>query len=870
MRRVLKPRRFKRDTRARVVVAVASTLVASTVVAPPVAAQAAACAHGIPVTLVARSASVAWEPPLDRLVTLDFAVGTLGDALDSLSRAADVRISYSPEVVAADRPVCVALTSVPLGDALREILRATEAADPDGTAKIHPAIADIDHVVLAPAPDPRVQAQLIPSAERVYPLEGIIVTGEPSNATGRGIAHATEVIDAERIAALGSRDLGAVLATVVPGFATWPSSATFGGAVTGSRGASSFTGGHPAIYLDGVRVADPLSLARLAPEAVERIEVIRGPAGAVLYGADAMDGVIYIHSRRGPGSGDLAGLQIRSSAGLASGGFAPGDDFSHDHAVMGRLGSPTRSAGFSLVGGTKREVVPDAISRYLAFTGNGQAISGSRLIAATARLAWEGARLGAASAEFVPGTGANPAVNPISRSSAFSGFASEGNRSAMSYTLGATAAFDPSNRWSHSLLLGVDGYFRSGLPSNAYGAYRLDPSGAAPATGGAGTRLTVRGTSNFGAITTEDLDADLSFVADYSRLVEVESDAARVGLGAHGNPPAGTASAFDLSHRYGSAGAAVYATAGYRDRLFLDAGIRFQANNGGGPGIDIRALPMLGASLKVERGPLTATARGAWGTGIRPANATFRNTLVPGGGRAEPAFLTPEETQTGLEVGVELAIADRVTLAVTRFDQRAISPIRTGLTMRRPVSPLEPELARWAALGTRWSLGEIANSGWEATSLITAGPLTVNAALATVDSHVDRLPRDYAGDLRDGDRMLFVPAVTAGLGATWTTPRGSLSLTASRAWNWVAYDRTPLSSYSESGLLTGEPNTRLRDSLRSYDGAPRLNASTSFAVRPGFSILLGVDNLLGDQRGEPDSLIVVPGRAFSVGLRANF
>ena len=46
--------------------------------------------------------------------------------------------------------------------------------------------------------------------------------------------------------------------------------------------------------------------------------------------------------------------------------------------------------------------------------------------------------------------------------------------------------------------------------------------------------------------------------------------------------------------------------------------------------------------------------------------------------------------------------------------------------------------------------------------------------------------------------------------------------------------------------------------------------STDVEDRPGFSILLGVDNLLGDQRGEPDPLIVVPGRAFSVGLRANF
>ena len=49
---------------------------------------------------------------------------------------------------------------------------------------------------------------------------------------------------------------------------------------------------HPKVYLDGVQLANPLLLTRFQPNAIDRIEVIRGPQGAALYGADAVGGVV--------------------------------------------------------------------------------------------------------------------------------------------------------------------------------------------------------------------------------------------------------------------------------------------------------------------------------------------------------------------------------------------------------------------------------------------------------------------------------------------------------------------------------------------------------------------------------------------------
>lgn len=74
---------------------------------------------------------------------------------------------------------------------------------------------------------------------------------------------------------------------------------------------------HVLVLVDGVRVNDPTNsrgggfdYSALDPAAIERIEVLRGPASA-LYGADAMGGVINIVLRRpppGPSSAQLGAM----------------------------------------------------------------------------------------------------------------------------------------------------------------------------------------------------------------------------------------------------------------------------------------------------------------------------------------------------------------------------------------------------------------------------------------------------------------------------------------------------------------------------------------------------------------------------------
>jgi TonB-dependent SusC/RagA subfamily outer membrane receptor len=77
------------------------------------------------------------------------------------------------------------------------------------------------------------------------------------------------------------------------------------------RGAGSLSGGYePVFYVDGIRIESGNieaastyqggnALDFLNPDDIESIEVIKGPAAATLYGADAANGVIQIITKKG-------------------------------------------------------------------------------------------------------------------------------------------------------------------------------------------------------------------------------------------------------------------------------------------------------------------------------------------------------------------------------------------------------------------------------------------------------------------------------------------------------------------------------------------------------------------------------------------
>lgn len=200
-------------------------------------------------------------------------------------------------------------------------------------------------------------------------LAEIVVTPTRTATPKSSVAAAVTVLEGERLRAEGITQVADALREVVGATVVQPGSE---GALTSlflRGGESDYTG----VLVDGVPLNDPggaVNLADLTLDNVERIEVVRGPT-SVLYGSDAVSGVVQIFTRRGrgparaeagveagwfdgltPGGAVAATSGFRKAlerwrAGVSGGSDAVGYSFSFSHAgTAGLYGTPAFDNGY--------------------------------------------------------------------------------------------------------------------------------------------------------------------------------------------------------------------------------------------------------------------------------------------------------------------------------------------------------------------------------------------------------------------------------------------------------------------------------------------------------------------------------------------
>jgi TonB-linked SusC/RagA family outer membrane protein len=154
--------------------------------------------------------------------------------------------------------------------------------------------------------------------ETAIALDEIVVTGTAGDTRRKAIGNAVTSVNVGQVLDRAPvRTITEVLQARTPGLTLIPGSGTAGtGANFRLRGASSIYGGiRPTFYVDGVRIhsgglgnfnvfgQNTSALDAINPADIESIEVIKGPAAATLYGAEAAGGVIQIITKKGrPGA----------------------------------------------------------------------------------------------------------------------------------------------------------------------------------------------------------------------------------------------------------------------------------------------------------------------------------------------------------------------------------------------------------------------------------------------------------------------------------------------------------------------------------------------------------------------------------------
>ncbi len=175
---------------------------------------------------------------------------------------------------------------------------------------------------------------LVPSPTE---LEQLVITGTAGAAEKKTVANAVSTID---VAELTDRqtilNMSEVLTAKAPGVVVQANTGTPG---TASeivlRGYGSLTANRPVVFIDGVRInTDNLAnfipsgagtsnlsgnttsaLDMINPNDIESVEVLKGPAAATLYGADAAAGVIQIITKKGTRGQQQVRWNARSELG---------------------------------------------------------------------------------------------------------------------------------------------------------------------------------------------------------------------------------------------------------------------------------------------------------------------------------------------------------------------------------------------------------------------------------------------------------------------------------------------------------------------------------------------------------------------------
>jgi TonB-linked SusC/RagA family outer membrane protein len=154
-------------------------------------------------------------------------------------------------------------------------------------------------------------------SEIAVELHATVVTGTAGATERRALGNAVISVEAAEVVSRGAvSTVQELLEGRAPGVVIQPGSGNVGsgGRITVRGGTSLSLDNEPLLYVDGVRASNaqatgpvsqffsPGPIARINdfdPDDIERVEIIKGPASATLYGTEASTGVINVITKRG-------------------------------------------------------------------------------------------------------------------------------------------------------------------------------------------------------------------------------------------------------------------------------------------------------------------------------------------------------------------------------------------------------------------------------------------------------------------------------------------------------------------------------------------------------------------------------------------
>jgi len=849
---------------------------------------------------------------LRRRVSLDVDSMQLGTVLEKIGQQAGIHLNYSRSLVRLDTPVSIhardltvaaALTEVLLNDGVDVVVlpsgqvslrkrgrrqvgmivgRVTDAktrepiiaatVDLDGTrfgavtndsggyriSNVPPGAYTLTARRLGytktsqsvMVPDTGTIAVDVALAPAATALDQVVVTGTLVPTAVKALPTPVSVLSDSLIAQQHPHTVQELFRQTVPTAVSWDFPSNPSQTAFSVRGASTLaTGsGQMKVFVDGIEAAN-FSFAGVDPASIARIEVIRGPEAAAIYGSDAIDGVIQIFTKRGDPTVTRPQVSATASAGVIQtpyAGYSGVMRQSYDAAVRGA--GPDVSYNFgagythtgdysmpvsaqsspSVYGGVHLNrgiVTADVTGRYY-IQNNPQVFNPDVLQSGYPYLA-------------------KPLYEPVQF---------------QNQTLGARLSVAATPWWQHTVTVGYDRFAEDEAQSQprrttpADSLLSIYQSSSSKASIGYTTAIT----GALGAGLSGSLTAG---VDHYSLPVSsVYTSGALKTTGAITTAP-GRSPVLSQTVTTNT-GYFAQAQLGVREALFLTAGLRAEQNSNFGDSLGTPISPRVGLSYVHALGGTTLKLRGSWGRAVKPPPPGAKEPVVSAGGIVLANQLLAPERQSGWDGGVDVLVGTRGSLGLTYYDQTAENLIE------------EVPLASDSLPTYQYqNVGRVENRGVELEGTLSVGVLTLRAQYGYARSRIAQLAPGYTGASQEGDQSLATPRQTAGASFALTVLKGT-ALTGGLTYvgSWTEYDQL---GYYRCVGGTGEcrnpaPHPLDRSWLLAYPGFVKLNATLTQQITRQLSAFLSVDNLANNEAFELYNLNPVMGRITTVGVRVQY
>src|SRR5882724_6586869 len=293
-----------------------------------------------------------------------------------------------------------------------------------------------------------------------------------------------------------------------------------------------------------------------------------------------------------------------------------------------------------------------------------------------------------------------------------------------------------------------------------------------------------------------------------------------------------------------------------KEALFLTAGLRAEDNSTFGEALGTPLLPRLGASFVQPVGRVTVKVRGSWGRAIRaPLPGQAFGSVTPTQINLANTGLAPEQQQ-GWDAGLDLEFGNRASFSVTGYDQMAKDLIVYVQVATLPVPTYQYQ-----------NLGRVSNRGIELEAKLAIQPILLRAQYSYVRSRIEDLGSNTtSGDLKVGDQPPGVPQHTAGAALT-VAPLAGTTFTA--GMTYVGSFRNPdaITLFRCIGGTGPCPATGFN---RTYPGFTKFNAGFTQRLTRALEGFVSVDNVTNNEAYEANNSSPVMGRITMVGLHLTY